>query len=296
MRSVLFAVALATLAAAPARAGRILFATEASENAVDGFCVNGDGSLEPEPLVRIETAGSRPRRLVVKADPATGKDGVLYVVESDRVEAFRIGEHGRLAPNGAIGEDPSMGPQDVAVSDDGQIVYVPQNGRRRIAAYTLDADGRLPQDFSSCLNGPFGPATSVSLVRNGASTSPSRSSADVSRSSTSCPTATAAPARRQLETRTGATSPARSPNGELLTPGAFVISDDDVVYVESLANRRILAFQLTDGLFESPKIKKTGSRSPHRRCARWSRPTRTSPRSRTRSRSSRRPSSSSTTT
>ena len=52
MRSVLrVAVALATLAPGPVCAGTILFATEASDNAVDGFCVASDGTLATTPKV-----------------------------------------------------------------------------------------------------------------------------------------------------------------------------------------------------------------------------------------------------
>src|SRR5689334_19055465 len=136
------AVALATLAAWPVRAGTILFATEASDNAVDGFCVASDGTLAPTPKVRITTGGSLPRRLLAKADPTSGTDGVLYVVEEDRVEAFRIDPHGGLTANGSTAADPNMTPLDVAVSDDGGTVYVPQNSTRRVAAFALTAEGK----------------------------------------------------------------------------------------------------------------------------------------------------------
>src|SRR5215467_15030688 len=52
------AVGLATLAVVPARAGTILYATAASQDRVDGFCVNDKvgspayGSLAPTPTVR----------------------------------------------------------------------------------------------------------------------------------------------------------------------------------------------------------------------------------------------------
>src|SRR5690349_2957648 len=89
MRILVVLVALATVVS-PARAGSILYATAASVQRVDGFCIRNDGSLAPTASTQVDTAGDGPRRLVV------GPNGVLYVAETDRVEAFRIGRRGGL--------------------------------------------------------------------------------------------------------------------------------------------------------------------------------------------------------
>jgi len=285
MRSVLrVAVALATLAAGPVRAGTILFATEASDNAVDGFCVASDGTLATTPKVRITTGGALPRRLLVKADPASGADGVLYVVEEDRVEAFKIGAHGGLTANGSTSVDPNMTPLDVAVSDDARTVYVPQNSTRRVAAYTLTADGKLPADHSSCVNFPAGsaPAFQRLRVRNGrlyvsASILGGRISIFPIDADGSLPVKPADPTdvpprNCRIDVRQTAHSDAVAKKDatldlttcplaerrKLLTPDSFVISDADILYVESLASRQIIAFTLTDGLFVPAIKKKTG--------------------------------------
>jgi len=285
MRSVLrVAVALATLAAGPVCAGTILFATEASDNAVDGFCVASDGTLATTPKVRITTGGALPRRLLVKADPASGADGVLYVVEEDRVEAFKIGAHGGLTANGSTSVDPNMTPLDVAASDDARTVYVPQNSTRRVAAYTLTADGKLPADHSSCVNFPAGsaPAFQRLRVRNGrlyvsASILGGRISIFPIDADGSLPVKPADPTdvpprNCRIDVRQTAHSDAVAKKDatldlttcplaerrKLLTPDSFVISDADILYVESLASRQIIAFTLTDGLFVPAIKKKTG--------------------------------------
>src|SRR5262245_9015409 len=101
MRVVMLGLALAVLIARPAGAGRMLYATAASDDRIDGFCLLRSGEIEGSPRVTRSTAGTQPRRLLV-ADgvngPADGVDDVLYVVEADRVEAFRIGDRGALSP------------------------------------------------------------------------------------------------------------------------------------------------------------------------------------------------------
>jgi len=278
------AVALATLAAWPVRAGTILFATEASDNAVDGFCVASDGTLAPTPTVRITTGGPLPRRLLAKADPTSGTDGVLYVVEEDRVEAFRIDPHGGLTANGSTAADPNMTPLDVAVSDDGGTVYVPQNSTRRVAAYALTAEGKLPADLSSCVNFPAGSASAFQRLRvlNGrlyvsASILGGRISIFPIDADGSLPVKPADPtdipprncridvrqdshtaAVKQNDASLDLTTCPLTERRKLLTPDSFVISDADILYVESLASRQIIAFALTDGLFAPTTKKKTG--------------------------------------
>src|SRR5581483_294124 len=152
MRLVTSCLVAALVSAAPAFAGTIIYATAASQSRIDGFCVGNDGTLAPTPKVQIGTGGQLPRRLVA------GPNGVLYVAEADRVEAFRIGQRGGLEPFGStnVVTGPNMNPLDVALSPDARLLYVPQNGQARIVAYPLDADGRLQSDFTSCIQGPGG--------------------------------------------------------------------------------------------------------------------------------------------
>src|SRR5438132_13016143 len=77
------------LAALPAAGGTILYATAATPGRIDGFCVGRGGALTPGATVHADTGGTEPRRLLVA-------NGVLYVGESDRVEAFSIGPRGGL--------------------------------------------------------------------------------------------------------------------------------------------------------------------------------------------------------
>src|SRR5437764_175029 len=88
---------LALLGVAPlARAEPILYATAATTNGVDGFCIRGNGSLAPTPQVHRDTQGTQPRRLIV------GSTGMLFVVEVDRVEAFQIRPGGGLVLAGDL--------------------------------------------------------------------------------------------------------------------------------------------------------------------------------------------------
>src|SRR5690348_12785902 len=89
MRSPIRGLLLALLVARPAFAGSILYATAASQQRIDGFCLQADGALAPTPTVQAGTGGGLPRRVLVG-------NGVLYVAELDRLEAFAIGERGGL--------------------------------------------------------------------------------------------------------------------------------------------------------------------------------------------------------
>src|SRR5262249_19710601 len=169
MRFAVYALAagLATLAAVPARAGTILYATAASQDRVDGFCVRNDGSLAPTPTVkrcvgtpsRCTPGGgtddnaphhAEPRRLVVA-------NGVLYVAELDRVEAFSIGPHGGLEKLGSTevltkGKDGNnMEAVDITTSPDGSLLYVAERGPDQVVAYSipLASDAQL----TSCIQG-----------------------------------------------------------------------------------------------------------------------------------------------
>src|SRR2546425_5120384 len=164
----------ALLAAFPAAADTILYATAATPGRIDGFCVRGGGGLSPVASVHIDTSGKEPRRLLVVPGP-TGTDGVLYVGELDRVEAFKIGAHGGLSQIRAGSTTPIKGDlpldvMDMALSPDGKTLYVAQNGPDRIAAYPLDPTTGFVLDpktgFTSCIQGRSNAAYRALLVNN----------------------------------------------------------------------------------------------------------------------------------
>ncbi len=147
MRLLALALAAATLAAVPAAGGVMLYATRTFRdkaegptpemNRVDGFCLRGDGSLEPTPSVSVQTAVDLPRRLLVGRDEV---GPLLFVAESDRVEEFAIGNAGGLTRLAGIGRRRGFGqlnPQDIALSPDGSTLYVTDSGAERIEAYRL---------------------------------------------------------------------------------------------------------------------------------------------------------------
>ena len=149
-------------AALPAAGGTMLYATAASLGRVDGFCVGAGGGFVPgASVVHADTGGTEPRRLLVA-------NGVLYVGERDRVEAFTIGRGGGLkflASTRLIKNELAMDVMDMAFSPDGRTLYVAQNGPDRIAAYPLDAMGAL-KDFTSCIQGRPKAAYRALLVSN----------------------------------------------------------------------------------------------------------------------------------
>src|SRR5437016_5842394 len=144
MRSVIGGLFVALLVAEPALAGSILYATAASQQRIDGFCLGADGALSATPTVQIPTLGRLPRRVLVG-------NGVLYVAEADRIEAFAIGQHGGLRP--LAGSEPveSLNPQDLTLNPDGKTRYVTHLGF--LEAFALDAEGGLPKRFTSCVQG-----------------------------------------------------------------------------------------------------------------------------------------------
>src|SRR2546427_4177130 len=141
MRSVIGGLFVALLVAEPALAGSILYATAASQQRIDGFCLGADGALAATPAVQIATLGRLPRRVLVG-------NGVLYVAEADRIEAFGIGEHGGLRSLGATRPVASLDPQDPTLNPDGRTLYVTHQGF--LEAFALNADGSLPDRFTSC--------------------------------------------------------------------------------------------------------------------------------------------------
>src|SRR5256712_12903020 len=95
MRSVIGGLFVALLVAEPALAGSILYATAASQQRIDGFCLGADGALAATPTVQSGTLGGRPRR------PPAGNGG-HYVPEADRLPRFPVTAHrGLLAARGS---------------------------------------------------------------------------------------------------------------------------------------------------------------------------------------------------
>jgi 6-phosphogluconolactonase (cycloisomerase 2 family) len=172
MRVVMLGLALAVLIARPAGAGRMLYATAASDNRIDGFCLRRNGSIESSPRVRQSMRGTQPRRLI-PADGfngvADGVDDVLYVVEADRVEAFAIGVNGGLGQFlGQTKPRERAGPRDAAISTatTPRMLYVPDRSLSRIVGFPLDDQGRPAEDFTTCIQADVG-ASLQNLVING---------------------------------------------------------------------------------------------------------------------------------
>src|SRR5207245_10418107 len=121
MRSVIGGLFVALLVAEPALAGSILYATAPSQQRIDGFCLGADGALAATPTVQIATLGRLPRRVLAG-------HGVLYVAEVDRIEAFKIGEHGGL--RSLAGPEPvkNFNPTDLTLNLGGKTLYVTHQG------------------------------------------------------------------------------------------------------------------------------------------------------------------------
>ena len=165
MRVVALGLALAVLAARPADAGTMLYTTAASSNRVLGYCLDRNGALPPQPAVTTDVATRELRRLLVRTRVVDGVENrTLYVAGIDRVEAYRIGPAGGLTRFSQTNIDPQMSPRDLALSPDGNLLYVPQRGIGRIVGYALDsATGAflLPEDtalppFVTCVQGIIG--------------------------------------------------------------------------------------------------------------------------------------------
>src|SRR5207253_5411746 len=65
MRSMIGGLFVALLVAEPAPADSILYATAASQQRLDGFCLGADGALAATPTVQTATGGPFPRRVLV---------------------------------------------------------------------------------------------------------------------------------------------------------------------------------------------------------------------------------------
>lgn len=151
----------AVLALSPlATAGTVLYATRTTPDPADndassiyGYCVKSNGGLGAITKYRIRTAGQYPRRLLVA-------NGVLYVAETDRVEAFSIGPKGGLTRLESTTPKGRMNPHDLAVSDDGTTLYVPRREQSQIVSYKIGANGfefgpngtAGADDYDSCVH------------------------------------------------------------------------------------------------------------------------------------------------
>ena len=244
MRSVIGGLLVALLLAAPALAGSILFATAASQQRIDGFCLGADGALAATPSVQVGTLGQQPRRVLVG-------NGVLYVAEVDRIEAFKIGEHGGLRPLGGSNPvtNPNLDPIDLALSPDGKTLYVTHQGF--LEAFALGADGSLPPRFTSCVQGAAGNTfldaqATAGLLYVSADDIPGRIAIyrlnpDGSLPQTGCG-GTSKKDRPEVRTPDSA-------RRRLQRPKAFVVVGD-FIYVEERSIRRLTAFRLQpDGTF-----------------------------------------------
>src|SRR5581483_11953293 len=149
-----------------AAAGTMLYATAASQNRVDGFCV-GDkgGGLAASPSVSVALNGASPRRALVA-------NGVLYVGEDDRVEAFAIGADGGLSPDFTSCIQGKAGTSYLAILVNGELLYTSEQLTDRIATFPIGADGSLPAAPSTCVLGTTTvdrpPATATGNVSCGA--------------------------------------------------------------------------------------------------------------------------------
>ncbi|HXJ36545.1 MAG TPA: hypothetical protein VMS22_21115 [Candidatus Eisenbacteria bacterium] len=171
MRPLLVIAALAVLCAAPAAAETFLYATATSKQRVDVFQVLADGSLAGDPVKQRSMAATKPKRLIARGC-------TLYVVEDDRVEVFTAGAGGSLTRIGATRKEDGMFARDIALSEDGRMLYVPfrkQGGL--IAAYPLGPDGAPNADPivedgitagspTSCTYGPAAPGWEDVVVAN----------------------------------------------------------------------------------------------------------------------------------
>lgn len=275
MRVVMLGLALAVLVARPAGAGRMLYATAASDDRIDGFCLRRNGELFPTPLVSRPTSGTQPRRLLV-ADGENGVvDGVhdvLYVVEADGVEAFQIGNGGGLSQPVQTKPRLRSGPRDTAIAafTTPPMLYVPDRSLNRVVGHPLDAEGKPASDFTTCIQNEFG-ASVQNLVVNGDKLYVSSSSGSgriqvfgiaadgklfgaedppvppETPLNSICGTSSTDPDKKRSEV-----TPPLSERRKIADVKSFVIVGN-LLYAEDRGRRRIRAFELmSDGNFPAP--------------------------------------------
>lgn len=169
MSRLLLALGAAVMLAAPAAAGTILYATAASQRRVDAFCVGPNGGLASAPRQQVQTAGHRPRRVVVSPD-----NKFLFVAQRDRVEIYSIGPRGDLIRVGRVPEETrKISPHDIAVAFDGRVLYVPDRVFGSVDAYDLSSlypddpvvQPQAPTEPFSCIQGRVGAGWENLIVR-----------------------------------------------------------------------------------------------------------------------------------
>jgi hypothetical protein len=138
-----------------AHADPIIYATAATTGEVTSYCIRAGGVLDADPLQRINTIGNSPSRLILlqtQPDPAAPPLQFVYAAENDRVEVFQVGPGGRLSRQGRIPRQPvpsdpgsgltAMNAHDIKIAQaadgSGPLLYTPERGDNRIAAFTLD--------------------------------------------------------------------------------------------------------------------------------------------------------------
>lgn len=138
-----------------AHADPILYATAATTGEVTSYCIRNGGVLDADPLERINTIGNSPSRLILlqtQPDPAAPPLQFVYAAENDRVEVFQVGPGGHLTRSGRIPRQPvpsdpasgltAMNAHDIKVAQaadgSGPLLYTPERGDNRLAAFTLD--------------------------------------------------------------------------------------------------------------------------------------------------------------
>jgi len=153
MRATLLGLSLVLVAARPAFPGAILYATAASENRVDGFCLGDNGGLTEVPVFQRDLEGTEPRRVLVH--PTLGN--VLYVAQRERISVFTIDARGRLtlAPNGTISAED---PRDLVIYQD--LLYASLH-KGQVLGYRLNPDGTPVENVFTCGGTPGGQACST---------------------------------------------------------------------------------------------------------------------------------------
>lgn len=240
MRLVTAAFAAVLLAAQASSAASILYATAATAGRIDGFCVRGDGFLAPTPKLHVDTESAQPRRLLVA-------NQVLYVSELDRIEALQIAPAGNLKRLSSV--KIATDPRDIALAPDGRTLYVTHQGF--IAAYALGADGAIPADFTSCVQGVRANYLDLQVANGLLYVSvdgvPGRIEVYRLTADGSLPQIGCGPAAGKDNVK--APKWPDSERGRILRPKALLVKGD-TIYVEERARRRLIAFRLQpDGTF-----------------------------------------------
>lgn len=259
MRLVSVAALVVTLFARSAIGASILYATAATPGRVDAFCLDESGGILPEPVFQTSVGdvpdNAQPRRLLVA-------NGVLYVAEVDRVEAFRIGTTGGLRRIGGTKPDQGTRPLDLLVANG--MLYVTEGGAGRVTAYPLDADGAPAENFTSCILSGGG-LSYQRFVMDGSllyvSASGLPGDVEVHAIGADGSLASTGDACKLLVNgkRPARTAPL-SERGRLQNPKALALLNG-VIYVAERESKVVAAFKLTNGLFTPPvRVTKTKKR------------------------------------